>query len=290
MKRDKRAFTLVELLVVISIIALLVSILLPALNKAREAAKFTIDGANMHQVGLAMQNYGSDNKQRTVSGNNPSGNNIYANNIKKPPGSPFEPVLVGLLLEGEYLPEPSSNDHPFFDPGVSPTMGMAVFDYRHESRARDYYHNWGRGYTGIQYEYRDTLDGTGGNIGGVAIKFNDGPNLDKLSKHAYYSCLIGAGPSEAVKIHNFKINLLFGDASVQSIRGETGLGLKFFDYVAYNWEQYGSLDDSAYYRMIDDMFGVARWQIPNDGTSFGAQSGSDDDPRLQDWVLQGYYE
>ena len=55
-------FTLVELLVVISIIALLLSILLPSLNKAREMGKRVVCGGNMRQVGLAIRCYGNDYK------------------------------------------------------------------------------------------------------------------------------------------------------------------------------------------------------------------------------------
>ena len=55
-------FTLVELLVVISITALLISILLPAIGKARDLAKQTVCAANLHQLSLVFGMYGADNK------------------------------------------------------------------------------------------------------------------------------------------------------------------------------------------------------------------------------------
>jgi prepilin-type N-terminal cleavage/methylation domain-containing protein/prepilin-type processing-associated H-X9-DG protein len=63
-KRETRGFTLVELLVVIGIIALLISILLPALNKARRQAQIAQCESNMRQLMLGLTNYCQDNGGR----------------------------------------------------------------------------------------------------------------------------------------------------------------------------------------------------------------------------------
>jgi prepilin-type N-terminal cleavage/methylation domain-containing protein/prepilin-type processing-associated H-X9-DG protein len=59
----QRAFTLIEVLVVIAIIAMLAAILIPSLKSALEAAKATKDLSNLRQIGALMQSYLNDKDQ-----------------------------------------------------------------------------------------------------------------------------------------------------------------------------------------------------------------------------------
>jgi len=194
------AFTLVELLVVIGIIALLIAILLPSLARVRESAKNAQCLSNLRQLGMVYQFYANDNKDQIpigYEGGSPwTGYFICANGKEYP--------LMGCLFQGKYLDAPQA----FYCPSQNdPRWQYATAENVYPPPAP------GGQHTRAGYTCRPTIQWSG------SKPLERMPKMTQMKNKAILSDIVGIPQSapDFTSVHHKKINVMYGDRSVRSV-------------------------------------------------------------------------
>lgn len=105
----KRAFTLIELMIVMAIIGILTALLLPAISRSRELGRSSVCLNNLHQIGIGLQIYVQDNQNILPV--------MYdrSTNTTPPPGPAINQVLLPYVNDVSNIFHCPSDNHQLFE-------------------------------------------------------------------------------------------------------------------------------------------------------------------------------
>jgi len=217
--RDRHhAFTLVELLVVIGIIALLIGILLPTLTKAREAANRVACGSNLRQLGLTIQQYSLLFKDQIPigyigTGAGPQKNWNYLANYND--GSIVKSMLMGWLVDARLIKDGKA----FYCP--SEKIEQFVYNGPNNPWPFETTGNGSIRHTRFGYGTRPVVEWRFDSSLTNPQKFYDSlgreTNMPRLTKMKSYGILadVAINPSSIEVRHRKGLNVLYGHGGVK---------------------------------------------------------------------------
>jgi len=227
----RRAFSLVELLVVIGIIALLISILLPALNKARESSRTLQCAAQLRQIGMAIYAYASSNHGMT-----PAWSNFHSYPDDVNPDDPLGPGWIVLLTP--YIgvrPDSLVYRCPAYPGDDSPITYFMEARWGHLQSPPIRSMAMGR----IKLSSQFILSGDATARNWYRPPFGDhDPGFDNIDKDdAVARCLVFFGEADGYNMHRAGNNILFSDGHVQVFRQFDPQYMTYSPHLVQDWSE-----------------------------------------------------